>query len=115
MVATMLNGRVCMKARDLLSWNIHDLAHQTNLPPNIIADFEKGRHQLVRHQNFRIREIFEGQGVIFGEKMEVTMGKKKSNPAMERLRHMNKQQSTKTQSQLVLERLRQKTNNPPKL
>ena len=115
MAGPLLNGRESMKARELLSWNIHDLSHQTSIPPDVITDFERGKHQLLRHQNIQVRDVYEAQGIEFGEHMEVSLKKKKSNAAMERMRHIDKQRQTKTQSQLVLEKLLQKTNSPPKL
>lgn len=111
MSSHMLNGRESMKARELLSWNLHDLAHQTGFPPNLLAEFEKGRKQLVRHQNVKVREVFESNDIVFGEHMEVSLATKKKNEGIDRFTQMDAHVRAKIRSEEVLQRLRDQQDN----
>lgn len=61
------------KARGLLKWNIRDLSHRSNVPPNRIESFEKGIIHLYARENNSIVEILRKEGVMFQEFGEVAL------------------------------------------
>ncbi len=65
-----------MQARSLLKWNLHDLASKTNIPPKHLERFERSITRLTMPEAKEVIKVFEKNGIIFCDNMDVMLDKK---------------------------------------
>ncbi len=108
----MLNGKLCLKSRDLLKWNIQDLSQHSGVPTNLIDKFEKGRQNLRRNENMQLKETFEDNGIHFPSPTEAYLSDEKKKHYAKREVYgpptYDQLLSAKAASKDVLERIKAK-------
>lgn len=78
---TKMSSKQCRSARDLLKWNVHDLASRVNVGVKRIETFERGSVQLYQNENTEIVDIFKKHGIEFLSDFEVKLKKEAKDNA----------------------------------
>ncbi len=76
-----ITARQSKQARALLKWNISDLASRTNVLPDRLERYERQSIRLTLPENKELKAVYEKEGIVFGENLDVTLKKQENKTA----------------------------------